>query len=607
MTAHLESDRPDVIPARPLLDQDWRKLARYGVLLAAGLVFISLIGMPVKMDSRIVVEPYISMGYLSLLWLPVLLGYTVNSETVLEGMASHAKGPREVLAGVVVGLMGGAGLALLIWGLDTRDLSDPLVNWGDNLFELLTFNESVGYGMLVWIAISAGLGLLGGLLHVVPQAVTRASIAAFIAVFLVSALESALDDISEGFRLEWLFEWLFEKRGGLSPKGAIAIIVVAAGYSLFGRARTAVVKEHYNTLPETERNRANVGLLLLAGAATIILPMFLGKLTNELLANVGLFLLLALGLNIVVGLAGILDLGYVAFFAVGGYTTAILTSPQSPGLTPELPWLVALVMVVFMAIVAGLFIGAPVIRMRGDYLAIVTLGFGEIIRLTVRSDWASGLTGGAQGITGIPGADILGVADVRGVDPQAVFYLVAFFCAVAIYISWRLERSRLGRAWMAVREDESVAEAMGINTVNVKLMAFVVGAILASFSGAIFAAKVGSVFESSFKILVSIVILVVVIVGGMGRIAGVIAGAVVLIGVLGGPNQPGLLAEFSEFKLLIYGALLVWMMLKRPEGLIPNVRRSRELHQEEFLQDAWLRGQVDSDEHDNTLEGGATA
>ena len=123
-----------------------------------------------------------------------------------------------------------------------------------------------------------------------------------------------------------------------------------------------------------------------------------------------------------------------------------------------------------------------------------------------------------------------------------------------------------------------------------------VGAILASFSGAIFAAKVGSVFESSFKILVSIVILVIVIVGGMGRIAGVAAGALVLVGILGGPNQPGLLAEFSEFKLLIYGALLIWMMLKRPEGLIPNVRRSRELHQEEFLQDAWLKAQANDDD-----------
>jgi len=179
---------------------------------------------------------------------------------------------------------------------------------------------------------------------------------------------------------------------------------------------------------------------------------------------------------------------------------------------------------------------------------------------------------------------------------------VLFFAAISIYVSWRLERSRIGRAWMAVREDESVAEAMGINTVNVKLMAFVVGAVLASFAGAITSVKVGSVFPTSFLILVSIIILVVVIVGGMGNIMGVIAGSFVLIGVLGGPRQPGLLAEFSEYKLLIYGALLIWMMLQRPEGLIPNVRRSRELHQEEFLQDAWLKGEVDTDEDEAPAE-----
>jgi branched-chain amino acid transport system permease protein len=147
---------------------------------------------------------------------------------------------------------------------------------------------------------------------------------------------------------------------------------------------------------------------------------------------------------------------------------------------------------------------------------------------------------------------------------------------------------------MAIREDEDVAEAMGVNTTNTKLMAFVVGAVLASFSGAIFSAKVGSIFPTSFMMLVSIIILVVVIVGGIGNITGVIVGALVLIGVLGGPKQPGLLQEFSEFKLLIYGALLIWMMLKRPEGLVPNVRRTRELHQDEFLQDAWLKGEIDT-------------
>ncbi len=592
------TETPTLAAARGPFDQDWRKVVNWGLILALALVFVSLTDMPEKLDRRIIVEPLLSMGYLSLIWIPIALGNIVTREIVLEGMTAHKKGPRELVAGLVVGAIGGAGLALLIWLLDTRDLSDPLVNWNDALLEVLTFSEGVGYGVVFWILACAGLGLLGGALHVFPPLVNRLLLAMSLTIVLTASLESALDDISEGFRLEWLFEAIFEQNGGVSIQGAIFLALFAAAWVLFlgGQAKKgrAVVEAKREESPIAVNT---IGLVLIAAAA-IILPMLLGRLTNDLLSNVGLFLLLALGLNIVVGLAGILDLGYVAFFAVGGYTAAIMTSPSSPGFSPELPWWVAIFVVIFMAIVAGLFIGAPVIRMRGDYLAIVTLGFGEIIRLTVRSDWASGFTGGAQGILSIPSADIFGVVTVKGTDPQQVLYLVMAFVAIAIYVSWRLENSRIGRAWMAVREDESVAEAMGINTVNAKLQAFVVGAILASFSGAIFAAKVGSVFESSFKILVSIVILVIVIVGGMGRIAGVAAGALVLVGILGGPNQPGLLAEFSEFKLLIYGALLIWMMLKRPEGLIPNVRRSRELHQDEFLQDAWLKGQVDDDDGD---------
>lgn len=593
----------DLAPPRAATDQNWSRVRNCGLLLALALAYVSLTDMPEKLDSRLVVEPLLSMGYLTLIAPPIVFGYVVTREVVLEGMTAHRKGPREVVAGAAVGVLGGLGLALLILLLDTRDLSDPLVNWNQDLLEVLTFGESAGYGMGFWILAGTGLGLLGGLLHLLPKIVTRVLRAVCGTILLFAILESALDDLSEGFRLEWLIEAIFEKNGGVSVQGAIILAVLASLYVLAGSAQVkkgrAVVAERRDANP-TQVN--TIGLLLIA-AACVILPMFLGRLTNELLANVGLFLLLALGLNIVVGLAGILDLGYVAFFAVGGYTTAILTSPRSPGITPELPWLVAIFAVIGMAALAGLFIGAPVIRMRGDYLAIVTLGFGEIIRLTVRSDWASGVTGGAQGLLGIPPVNVFGLFTISGTEPKHILYLVMVFCAIAIYISWRLEQSRIGRAWMAVREDESVAEAMGINTVNAKLQAFVVGAILASFSGAIFAAKIGSVFEVSFKILVSIVILVVVIVGGMGRIAGVAAGALVLIGILGGPNQPGLLAEFSEYKMLIYGTLLIWMMLQRPEGLIPNVRRSRELHQEEFLQDAWLRGQVDADEEGEAPSG----
>ncbi|RPI21528.1 MAG: hypothetical protein EHM57_06495, partial [Actinobacteria bacterium] len=358
------------------------------------------------------------------------------------------------------------------------------------------------------------------------------------------------------------------------------------------------------------RRRWNLIAGVIVVAAVAILPMFLGSLPNELLANVGLFLLMALGLNIVVGFAGLLDLGYVAFFAVGAYTTAVLTSPLSPKYTPMLTldflsiegWIVVGAVLV-VAVIAGIVVGTPVIKMRGDYLAIVTLGFGEIVRVLFLSDWLSPIFGGAQGIRQIPSAEF-GPFQIKGTNPQSIFYLVAAFVGIAIYVSWRLLGSRTGRAWAALREDEKVAEAMGINTVASKLFAFVCGAILASLGGMVFAVKVGSVFPNSFELLVSVIVLVIVIVGGMGSIPGVVVGAFVLIGILGGPTQPGVLQEFAEYKLLIYGALLVFMMLRRPEGLWPSVRRQRELHQEEFLQDAWLKKQQEEAKV-RLLEGGA--
>ncbi len=423
-----------------------------------------------------------------------------------------------------------------------------------------------------------------------PKDVRRVISFVIYGLLSISVLEAVISDLSEGFGLESLTDEMYARRGGLTVKSSVIVAVVFGVFSMLMKGRVKSATNHYKELQGEERKRASMMLFSGVAVLCIVLPLFLGKIVNELLANVGLFLLLALGLNIVVGLAGILDLGYVAFFAVGGYTTAVLTSAESPFFAPELHFGFALIVVVMMAGLTGLVIGAPVIRMRGDYLAIVTLGFGEIIRLLFMSDWLKPYFGGAQGITNVPPVD-LGFAVVTGIDPRSVFYLVLIFCTLAIYVSWRLQGSRLGRAWMAIREDEQVAEAMGINTVNAKLMAFVVGAMMAALSGAVLAAKVGSVFPNSFMILVSIIILVVVIVGGMGNIAGVLVGSFVLIGVLGGPRQPGLLQEFQSYKLLIYGALLVFMMLQRPEGLVPSARRSQELHQEEFLQDAWLKGE----------------
>lgn len=592
------TEKVDEMVTKNALDVDWNKISRLGGLLALGLVFISLTGMPVGLDRRTVIDPVLSLGYLSLLWLPLLIGWLVAKETVLEGMVATKKGGRDVVAGAAVGAIGGLGLSLLVWLINAFDIRDPLVNWSPQLLDLLNFENGVGFGSWIWVVVCGALTAFGASLHLLAPRARRAVTTAILVVTGTAIFETFIIDVVDPLK-----GLLYGKTGGLSWVSAIVIAVLAAGLSLVGAGdRLGEVKASYRASTGTDRSQKTAALIGVSVVALIVVPMITGKITQELLANVGIFLLLALGLNIVVGLAGILDLGYVAFFAVGGYTTAVLTSPNRgddwPGWFPEtIPWPVALLITIVVAGIVGLIIGAPVIRMRGDYLAIVTLGFGEIIRILFLSDWLNGYFNGAQGITNVRPADF-GIFQVKGTDPRSVFYLVLFFCAIAVYVSWRLERSRIGRAWMAVREDESVAEAMGINTVNVKLLAFVVGAVLASFSGAIFAAKVGSIFPTSFLILVSIIILVVVIVGGMGNIVGVIVGAVVLIGVLGGPKQPGLLQEFSEYKLLIYGALLIWMMLQRPEGLVPNVRRSRELHQEEFLQDAWLKGDVDADEEE---------
>ena len=584
-------------PSRPLVALDWRRVLLWGGICALSLVSVSLIGLPVGMNKRILIEPVLSLGYLFLLWIPLVFGHVATTVVVLEGVEARKSGIADLLAGLTAGLMGGIGLTLLMVGLDTVNIRKPLVNWSPQLFRLLTFERGLEFGIPVWLGICAGLGLVGAVLHQLPAVARRVMSWVLFGVMAVAILEAVIDDLAEGFHLEWLTDAMYYKKGGtegLTVTSAIVLALVLAALPVVTGGRVKAAVDHYRDAPSEDRRRTSLVLFGAIAVACVGLPLILGGIVNELLANVGLFLLLALGLNIVVGLAGLLDLGYVAFFAVGGYTTSVLTSSNSPFFAPEWHFGIALLFVVVMAAVAGLLIGAPVIRMRGDYLAIVTLGFGEIVRLLFLSDWLKPYFGGSQGITKVNPVE-LGPFKVQGSDPRSVFYLVLVFCALAIYVSWRLQGSRLGRAWMATREDEQVAEAMGINTVNAKLMAFVVGATMAAFSGAVLAAKVGSVFPKSFEILVSIIILVVVIVGGMGNIAGVMVGSLVLIGILGGPRQPGLLQEFQSYKLLIYGALLVFMMLKRPEGLVPSARRSRELHQDEYLQDAWLGDEAESE------------
>lgn len=587
------------------------KAVRVGLVGGVSAMFVALSGVGLSLDGRTLINPVLSLGYAALFVVPVMAALVATKPVVLEGIDTPEPNMRDVARGALAGVLTGAGYVLLIALLGAFDIRDPLVNWSPLLHHLLTFDLDAAsapsgpagavqvLGALIWLAASAALGAGAAALRLLSPVARLAVSWAIGAVVAIALVEQLLNDVLESVWLEWLERLIYASRGGLNLVAGLAIATLAGGLVLLVRRERAGGRDHRwrqaisgpaETAGELRRLHpmATKSLIALGIAVLVVVPpFFAGKFTNELLANVGIYVLLALGLNVVVGMAGLLDLGYVAFFAVGGYTTAILTSARSPGIAPELPWVGALLVVVVMAVIAGVLIGAPVMRLRGDYLAIVTLGFGEIIRLLALSDWLSGLTGGAQGITQIPSID-LGVVEVTGTDSRAIFLVVAVFCAFVVYASWRFERSRIGRAWTAIREDETVAESMGIDTVAIKLLAFVVGAVFAAFAGAISTAKVGSIFPHSFEVLVSVIILVIVIVGGMGNIAGVIAGAALLIGVLGGPNQPGLLAEFAQYKLLLYGALLVWVMLRRPEGLIPIRRKSATLSTDDLDQDAWL-------------------
>jgi ABC-type branched-subunit amino acid transport system permease subunit len=302
---------------------------------------------------------------------------------------------------------------------------------------------------------------------------------------------------------------------------------------------------------------------LLAGI--MLLPLLAGQYWNYTIGTVGIYVLLGLGLNIVVGLAGLLDLGYVAFFAIGGYAMALLTAPEPHNLMWNF-WLVIPIGIVLAAL-TGILLGAPVLRMRGDYLAIVTLGFGEIIRILSKSDDLTPFTNGPRGVPAVAGPYFFGLNVDTGI---AFVYLIFLSVLLAIFVTNRLQNSRVGRAWEAMREDETVSRAMGINTLIQKLLAFAIGAAFAGLGGALFASRNQFAGPEDFNLMVSINVISLVIVGGMGSVPGVIAGALVLKGL------PEVLRQLQDYRVLAFGGLLVAMMLWRPSGLIPSSRRKME-------------------------------
>jgi branched-chain amino acid transport system permease protein len=306
---------------------------------------------------------------------------------------------------------------------------------------------------------------------------------------------------------------------------------------------------------EDRRTRWAAIAILLVLLATA--PFLFGSYATVILTNALLYVVLALGLNVVVGYAGLLDLGYAAFFAVGAYTVGILHHELGLNFWLTLP--VALCA----AALAGVIIGGPTLRLRSDYLAIVTLGFGEIVRLSARN---LTITGRASGISGIEQPWLFGW---HIATPRDFYYVFAVLAVIAVIVSVRLANSRLGRAWLYVRHDEDVAEAMGINRVRVKLAAYVIGAIFGSIGGAFFAVNLGAISPESFSFTQSVLILMAVILGGMGKVPGVILGAFVVI--LG----PELLRDVGELRLLVFAVFLLLIMLFRPSGIWPGRSTAR--------------------------------
>jgi branched-chain amino acid transport system permease protein len=318
-------------------------------------------------------------------------------------------------------------------------------------------------------------------------------------------------------------------------------------------------------IPAVRRTLFAAGL-----AIALLIPLLASEYRVNTLITALIYVVLGLGLNIVVGLAGLLDLGYVAFYAVGAYSYALLNHHYGLGFWAALPIGAAL------GAIFGILLGIPVLRLRGDYLAIVTLGFGEIIRL-VLENWNE-FSFGPSGIANIDNPTLFGAALSRGQGITFLYYLMIFFVFFTIFIVGRLQNSRLGRSWLALREDEIACQAMGIDRMKTKLAAFAMGATWAGMMGVVFAAKTSFINPASFTFLESALILAIVVLGGMGSIPGVILASFILVLL---PEQ---LRAFSEYRMLVFGASMVLMMVFRPGGIVNARRRTYEFHGAEMVE-----------------------
>ena len=541
----------------------WNHGVKMGGLGGIAVLVIAIVGMIESFGKRDIIAGVMPMGIALALIITVLVAYLAAKKTSIPDNSLI------FFNAVLSGIMTSGVLALFVILGRTFNIREMFVAASPMLFKSLTVGIAGAGGILFMLAVGAACGALSGLLVVLSERPRKTIINALLSVFVLGLLQELILPIVKSWDIGALNSTarFFYTQNGLTVIGAVLIAVISIIVYILWSGNQDKIKSTYTELPKETQKKAKIGGFVVLAIVLLVLPQFLGLFLSEVLTIVGLYVLLGLGLNIVVGYAGLLDLGYVAFFAIGSYVVAILTSPEL--FQFGFSFWQALPIAVICGVTAGVMLGIPVLKMRGDYLAIATLGFGEIIRILVLSDFLRPWLGGAQGIGNIPNPNFFGFQMVK---PQHIYYLILAGCMLVVFISLRLKNSRLGRAWMAMREDEDVAQAMGINLVQTKLLAFATGAGFSALSGAIFASKIGSVYPHSFNVFISINVVCLIIIGGIGSLPGVVVGAAVLMGM------PELLREFAEYRMFVYGAALVIMMLLRPEGLWPEARHKMELH-----------------------------
>lgn len=567
-----------------------------GLVGGAIAIFLCLIGMVEIFNKRDVIQGIVTLGQFVWLATAVGAGYAASQQT--SHLLNGKKPAQNLTAGALAGFFSAALTAFLVWLGSQTDLRAIFINASPALYELLTFGKGLaGLPQLLIIGIISGI--VGATFTLLPKAVQRPLLHALMMLIFMALFSGIFRVvmINQGNKWETLAKSIFSQTG-LTQLGGWIFILGTIAISVFWSNRGEAVKASMARMPSKGKLSLRILVFLIIAVIALGLPQVSGPFIAQVIVIISLYILMGLGLNITLGFAGLLDLGFVAFFAVGAYTVGLLTSYGPFGLQHISFW-VAVPIAVLVSMAFGAFLGLPVLGVRGDYLAIATLGFGEIIRLLAGSDFLAGYFGGPQGVIGIqkPCLGILepfikldtpricdgieigqGAADHFLAGPGGIYYLAIASALLIAFVAWRLRESRLGRAWMAIREDEDVAEALGVNLIQTKLLAYILGAAFAGLGGAIFSVLIGSIFASSMQLLVSINVVALLVVGGMGSIPGVIVGAITLIGL------PELLREVSEFRYLIYGTVLIVMMLAKPEGLWPSQATKRELHHETSAQ-----------------------